>query len=61
MKSSPQPMMVSAGGNGLGGPATAASGSASVIGVGVFSSISGVNGGDSTPLWKKSPWPASAS
>ena len=54
-------MIVSAAGNGFGGPATAASGSASVIGVGVFSSINGVNGGDSTPLWKKSPCPASAS
>ena len=29
--------------------------------VGVFNSMSGVNGGDSTPLWKKSPCPASAS
>jgi len=42
--------------NGLELPAEAV-----VIGVGVFSSTRGVNGGDRTPLWKKSPWPASAS
>ena len=28
---------------------------------GALTSTSGVNGGASTPLWKKSPWPASAS
>ena len=48
-------MMVSAGGNSVGPPATAPSGLASVMGVGVFSSTSGVKGGERTPLWKKSP------
>jgi len=63
LKSSPQPMTVSAAGNGFGPllPGTAARGLASVIGVGVLISTSGVNGGVSTPLWKKSPCPASAS
>ena len=49
-------MMVSAGGNGFGPlPPAAARGFAMVMGVGVFSSTRGVKGGDSTPLWKKSP------
>ena len=54
-------MMVKAAGKSLGPPERAPSGFAVVIGVGVFSSTSGVKGGERTPLWKKSPWPASAS
>ena len=54
-------MMVRFGGKSRGPPLSAPSGFRSVIGVGVFSSTSGVKGGESTPLWKKSPCPASAS
>ena len=58
-------MMVRAGGNGFGGPATERNGSdigmSAAVAAVAFSSMRGVNGGESTPLWKKSPWPASAS
>ena len=55
-------MKISPGGKSTAPPLTEASGLRSVSGVGgALISSSGVNGGASTPFWKKSPWPASAS
>ena len=61
-KSLPQPMNVSPGGKFVAPPLIAVSGLRSVNAAGgALTSTSGVNGGASTPFWKKSPWPASAS
>jgi hypothetical protein len=55
-------MKMSPGGKLLAPPVMTLSGSRSVSGTGgEFTSSSGVNGGASTPFWKKSPCPASAS
>jgi hypothetical protein len=62
LKSVPQPMKMSPGGKSTAPPLTAASGLANVSAAGgALISSRGVNGGASTPFWKKSPWPASAS
>ena len=55
-------MMISPPGKRLPLPVIALMGLASVrFAGGALTSTSGVNGGASTPLWKKSPCPASAS